>query len=111
MSPTTDGGCTPLIISEVQLLLAEKNTSLAVMRTGIAVFALPLSVFSVLIATSKQYSLSQVEPWLVVVLVVNTGLIALGTHLVVRSLRRVHAVDERVESLKKQYREMADLVV
>lgn len=45
----------PVIINEVQLLLAEKRTSLAVMRTGIAMLALPLSVISVLIATSKYY--------------------------------------------------------
>ena len=44
-----------LVVSEVQLLLAEKCTSLAAMRTGIVVFVLPLSVLSVLIATSRYY--------------------------------------------------------
>jgi len=42
-----------VIISEVQLLLAEKRTSLAAIRTGIAVFALPLSVLTTLIGILK----------------------------------------------------------
>jgi hypothetical protein len=49
-----------LILGEIQVLLSEKRTALSSMRTGIAVFALPLSVLSVLIATSRYYSIGKV---------------------------------------------------
>jgi hypothetical protein len=42
-----------VIISEAQLLLAEKRTSLAAMRTGTAIFALPLCVLTALIGILK----------------------------------------------------------
>ena len=48
------------IVSEVQLILAEKRTSLAALRTGIAVLVLPFSVLSILITTSKYYQLQHV---------------------------------------------------
>jgi len=51
-----------VIFGEIQVLLAEKRTALASLRTGIAVFALPLSVLSVLIATSRYYSMEKVMP-------------------------------------------------
>ena len=50
-----------VILSEIQLVLAEKRTSLATMRTGITVFVLPLSVLSVLIATSRYYDIVHVK--------------------------------------------------
>ena len=53
-----------LLLGEIQVLLSEKRTALSSMRTGIAVFALPLSVLSVLIATSRYYSIGKVMPLL-----------------------------------------------
>ncbi len=67
-----------LTFNEVQLLLAEKRTALSTLRTGIAVFAFPLSVLSVLIATSRMYEIREVLHWLVPLLILNLGLIALG---------------------------------
>src|SRR6266487_4664087 len=77
-----------VIFGEIQVLLAEKRTSLAGLRTGIAVFALPLSVLSALIATSRYYSMEKVMP-LLAPLLLNLGLVVLGTWLVFRSIRRI----------------------
>src|SRR5260370_31408749 len=74
-----------LILGEIQVLLAEKRTALASLGTGIAVFALPLSVLSVLIATSRYYSIGKVMPLLVPLLLLNLGLVVLGSWLVYRS--------------------------
>lgn len=78
-----------IIISEVQLLLAEKRTSLAAMRSGIAVFALPLSVLSVLIATSKYYDINHVLHLLVPLLLISTALVFLGAYLIIRAIIKI----------------------
>lgn len=75
-----------LLLGEIQVLLSEKRTALSSMRTGIAVFALPLSVLSVLIATSRYYSIGKVMP----LLLLNLGLVVLGTWLVFHSIGRLH---------------------
>src|SRR6478752_7391128 len=78
-----------LLPGEIQVLLSEKRTALSSMRTGIAVFALPLSVLSVLIATSRYYSIGKVMP----LLLLNLGLVVLGTWLVFHSIGRLHHYD------------------
>ena len=97
-----------LIISEVELLLAEKRTALSVTRTAIAVFAVPLSVFSILIATSGMYTLSKVMVWIIPVALMNFSLISLGIYLMVRSLRKIRDLDERIIALKKMAREIVE---
>jgi uncharacterized membrane protein YidH (DUF202 family) len=78
-----------VIFGEIQVLLAEKRTALAALRTGIAVFALPLSVLSALIATSRYYSIEKVMPLLAPLMLLNLGLVVLGTWLVFRSIHRI----------------------
>jgi len=99
-----------LLLNEIQLILSEKRTALSVMRTGIAVFALPLSVFSVLIATSGYYSPAHVMHLLIPVLALNVALIGLGVYLVVRALKRIHALDRMVQDLKDRSRDISRLV-
>jgi len=74
------------IFGEIQVLLAEKRTALASLRTGIVVFALPLSVLSALIATSRYYSMEKVVPLLAPLMLLNLGLVVLGTWLVFCSI-------------------------
>jgi hypothetical protein len=81
-----------LLLGEIQVLLSEKRTALSSMRTGIAVFALPLSVLSVLIATSRYYSIGKVMP----LLLLNLGLVVLGTWLVFHSIGRLHHYDRLI---------------
>jgi uncharacterized membrane protein YidH (DUF202 family) len=99
-----------LIFNEIQVLLAEKRTALSSLRTGIAVFALPLSVLSVLIATSRYYSFEKVMPLLVPLLLLNLGLVVLGSWLIYHSMRRLHRYDHRIRDLTQKYRSIADFV-
>jgi uncharacterized membrane protein YidH (DUF202 family) len=92
------------------VLLAEKRTALASLRTGIAVFALPLSVLSALIATSRYYSMEKVVPLLAPLLLLNLGLVVLGTWLVFRSLRRIHHYENRIRELSEKYRSIAEFI-
>jgi uncharacterized membrane protein YidH (DUF202 family) len=108
----TDGLPTPdnVIFGEIQVLLAEKRTALASLRTGIAVFALPLSVLSALIATSRYYSLDKVLPLLLPLMLLNLGLVVLGTWLVFRSIHRIHHFERRIRELSEKYRSIAEFI-
>lgn len=108
----TDGLPTPdnIIFGEIQVLLAEKRTALAAMRTGIAVFALPLSVLSALIATSRYYSMEKVMPLLAPLMLLNLGLVGLGTWLVFRSVRRIRHFEHRIKELSEKYRSLAEFI-
>jgi hypothetical protein len=100
----------PLLIDEAQLILSEKRTALSLMQTGIAVFALPISVLSVLVATSRYYTISSVIPWLIPLLLLNAGLVALGVFLIGRALKRIHGLDRMIQDLRSQSKDIAKLV-
>jgi uncharacterized membrane protein YidH (DUF202 family) len=112
MSMETDGlpKLDNLILGEIQVLLAEKRTALAGLRTGIAVFALPLSVLSALIATSRYYSIEKVMPLLLPLLLLNLGLVLLGTWLVFRSIKRIRHFEHRIKELSEKYRSLAEFI-
>src|SRR6266853_6819079 len=99
-----------LILGELQVLLSEKRTALSSMRTGIAVFALPLSVLSVLIATSRYYSIGKVMPLLMPLLLLNLGLVVLGSWLIYRSIHRIHHYERRIRELSQKYRSIAEFI-
>src|ERR1700724_1883414 len=93
-----------LIFNEIQVLLAEKRTALSSLRTGIAIFALPLSVLSVLIATSHYYTFGKVMPLLVPLLLLNFGLVLLGSWLIYHAICRLHHYDRLIRKLTQKYR-------
>lgn len=99
-----------VIFGEIQVLLAEKRTALSSLRTGIAVFALPLSVLSALIATSRYYRIERVMPLLLPLMLLNLGLVALGTWLVFRSIRRIRHFEHRIRELSEKYSSIAQFI-
>ena len=110
LPPATDLGPDNLIFNELQLVLSEKRTSLSAMRTGIAIFAFPLSVLSVLIATSRYYETTAVLHWLVPLLLLNGGLVALGTYLIVTAIRRIRHYNQLIDEFKRRYTRLAQLL-
>jgi uncharacterized membrane protein YidH (DUF202 family) len=104
--PTLDN----LIFGEIQVLLAEKRTALSSLRTGIAIFALPLSVLSVLIATSRYYNFGTGMPLLVPLLLLNLGLVVLGSWLTYHSICRIHRYDRLIRGLTQKYRSIAEFI-
>jgi hypothetical protein len=99
-----------VIFGEIQVLLSEKRTALSSLRTGIAIFALPLSVLSVLIATSHYYNFGKVMPLLVPLLLLNLGLVLLGSWLIYHSMCRLHHYDRLIRQLTQKYRSIADFI-
>jgi len=112
LEPPSDSYGEPsnFILGEIQVLLSEKRTALATLRTGIAIFALPLSVLSVLIATSHYYSFEKVLPLLLPLLLLNLGLVVLGSWLIYRAIRHLRRYDHRIRELTKKYRSIADFM-
>src|SRR5438552_4091214 len=104
------GEASNVVFGEIQVLLSEKRTALASLRTGIAVFALPLSVLSVLIATSRYYNIGHVMPLLVPLLLLNLGLVVLGSWLIYHSIHRLHRYDHRIRELTQKYRSIAEFI-
>ena len=104
------GDTDTLIINEVQLILAEKRTSLAAMRTGIAVFALPLSVLGLLIATSRYYDVLHVLPLIIPMGIMLLALIALGSYLIIRTLRNIHRYDRLIQQLKARHSKLSEFL-
>ena len=100
----------PIIINEAQLILAEKRTSLAAMRTGITVFALPLSVLSLLIVTSKYYDVVHVIHFIVPLVILCLGLVALGSYLVIRAIIHIRHYDRLMKILKSKHSNIAELI-
>src|SRR3979490_3167237 len=98
------------IFNEIQVLLAEKRTALSSLRTGIAIFALPLSVLSVLIATSRYYSFGKVMPLLAPLLLLNLGLVVLGSWLIYHSICRLHHYDRLIRRLTQKYQSIAEFI-
>src|SRR5438874_10171952 len=99
-----------LILGDIQVLLAQKPTALSSLRAGIAIFALPLSVLSVLIATSRYYSFEKVMPLLVPLLLLNLGLVVLGSWLIYISIHRIRHYEHRIRELTQKYRSIAEFV-
>ena len=99
-----------IVISEVQLILAEKRTALSFMRTGIAVFALPLSVLSVLIATSRFYNFSNVLHLIIPLLILCVILIFLGFYLIIRAIIKIRHYDRTINDLKRKHNLLSEII-
>ena len=87
--------------SKIELLLAEKYTACALMRTAVAVLALPLATLTTLVITSGYYHVQDVPLVLVPLLLVCTGLVGVGTFLLVGALDKLRQIDERIEAVKE----------
>jgi uncharacterized membrane protein YidH (DUF202 family) len=100
-----------LLISELQLLYAEKRTSLSMLRTGIAVFGLPLSVFTVLVATSRYYDILNPSAlsFAIPLIIITIILTMFGALLVTRALRRIRRCDEKISAMRKEDSVINDL--
>jgi|SRR5262252_5256768 len=110
MKTEKEGGINPVILGEIQVILAEKRTALSFLRTGIAIFVLPLSVLSVLIATSRNYEALNVLHFLVPLLALNAVLVALGIYLIIHSMLRIRHYDQHIQELKRQHSGLAEFV-
>ena len=90
-----------LIISEVQLLLADKRTAYALMRTGVTVSLIPLSIWTVLLATSKLWDPFSALWLLLPLVIVGLGLFSLGVYLIVHALLHIAHIERTLGVLRQ----------
>lgn len=100
-----------LVMSEVQLILAEKRTSFALLRTAVTVSLVPLSIWSLLIATSAFWSWWDVWWLLLPLLLIAAGLFALGTYLVVHAMQHLAHSDRVLMGLRASDTLLEDLLL
>jgi len=102
-----------LLISELQLLYAEKRTSLSILRTGIAVLTIPLSFFAVLVATSQYYNISNPSALMFAIpfMILCIAMITFGALLILRSFKRIKRCDVKIAEIRKQDSLLSDLTV
>lgn len=91
-----------LLAQEIQLLLSEKRTALSVLRTGVGISALPLGIFSVLIATSGNYDITGVLHLIIPVILVCLALFVFSGYLVVRAMRKISLLEDRIHKTTHQ---------
>ena len=101
------------LMTEIELLLAEKQTSLATLRTGIAVFTLPFSVLTILIATSSYYDATSSKViWMFLVLIALCAcLSAFGGYLIFHGMTMLRSCDDKISQIKKHSKFIDDLMV
>lgn len=99
-----------LLMSEVQLLLAEKRTAYALLRTGVTVSLVPLSIWTVLVATSKLYNVFDVLWLFVPVMAVALALFGLGAWLIQHAIQHVRHVDVTIHALRRSDTLLEDLM-
>lgn len=99
-----------IVMSEVQLLLAEKRTAFALLRTGVSVSLVPLSIWTVLVATSRLWNPFQVMWLLVPVMIFAGALFILGCYLVSHALTHLRHVDKVMMGLRKKDTLLEDLL-
>jgi hypothetical protein len=90
-----------LIISEVQLLLADKRTAYALMRTGVTVSLIPMSIWTVLVATSKLWDPFSALWLLLPLIVVGLCLFSLGVYLIFHALRHIAHIERTMGALRQ----------
>ena len=58
----------------------------------------------------RYYSFDKVMPLLMPLLLLNLGLVVLGSWLIYRSIRRIHHYEHRIRELCEKYREIGQFV-
>lgn len=98
------------IYNEVQLILSEKRTLLSFLRTGIAILVLPLSSVSFLLAFSKNYNLFDSIFLAVMLIVIIVFLTLLAIYMIIKSLIKLHYVDERLKKLSEKDKTISKII-
>ena len=82
----------------IRTIDAEKRTHLAELRTGIGILTIPMSLLTILIATSNYYSVIDVLPFIMGLVVGIVVLLVIGSFLVYSAFKRIRKDDGLRES-------------
>ncbi len=100
-----------ILLSEIQVLLAEKRTIFAIFRTGMAVMTVPLTVILFLAATSEYHGLFSYL-WLAIVIV--GGLISVsfgGIVIIYNTQKKLHRINHMIVEIEKLDKRIDEIIV
>lgn len=85
----------------IMTLLSEKRTVLSELRTGITILILPLTIITLLVATSKYYSINEVPYLFASLIITSLILFIIGMYLIFRPLSRLKNIDKKLKKLRE----------
>jgi len=101
----------PLLLNEVQVLLAEKRTYLASLRTGITAFTVPLSVVVFIIATVEYHNILR-DIRLSALIIGGLMLLAMiGLYVAYRSERKIRQIHRLIDDIRSHNQHVAEIVI
>lgn len=101
----------PLLINEVQLLLAEKRTYFALVRTSIAVTALPPTIVAFLVATREYHNFFDYF-WSAYIVVTLLAVISLlGIFSSIRLWKKINRLNTYIQRIKDENKRLAEIIV
>ena len=101
----------PLLIAELQLILAEKRTVFALARTGLAIFTVPITIVGFLIVLQTFHPLFDTA-W--IALTVVGGLIfisAIGLSVLYQTQRKNKKLDGFIAKIKIRNKRISEIVI
>jgi|SRR3989344_1952697 len=100
-----------LLLSELQVLLAEKRTYFAILRTGLAILTVPFTFMVFLIATASYHRIFE-HVWLgASVITVVLGISASGAYLSYRASAKITKLNAHIRAAEKANKRIDDIMV
>ncbi len=100
-----------ILLSEIQVLLAEKRTYFSILSTGFGIITVPLSLIAFLLGTAN-YNQVFTYPWLASVVVSSLLLISLGGLFVSGKARhKISKIDKLIHMIEKESKRVDEIMV
>ena len=90
-----------LLLSEIQVLLAEKRTYYSLLRTGLGIGSIPFTVIIFLVATSQYHGIFNYA-WLAGIILFALLIISIeGIKITYDSRKKISRLDKMIKTIKK----------
>lgn len=100
-----------LLLSEIQVLLAEKRTYYALMRTSMASASLPPTIILFLIATKDYHGFFN-NFWSAYIVVTMLGIISfVGMYSLYRIVKKIRYLTGLIETIKRENKRLAEIII
>lgn len=100
-----------ILLSEVQVLLAEKRTYFSILRTGIALISVSLSIIVFLVVTSPYHELFDGGLWGFVVVAALLTLAGGGLGILFWAQGKIHKLSKLTKKIEQENKRVDEIVV
>ena len=100
-----------ILLSEIQVLLAEKRTYFSILRTGFGIITIPYSIIAFLLATAA-YNRVFDYPWLGGTVVFGLLILSLsGVYISEKSRRKIFKIDALIRTIEAENSRVNEIMV